>query len=165
MKKEKIITIILVIMTIFLIGTIFYFSYLLMEAPTGNNNSSAIAPKKTKAQVETGEKFIALNQLNNLSLTPSLSPTATSENLSPSSTPEIKSSITPTTTTLEESPTPTEIILAKANSPTDLATNSSYLSPTRLPTEVKNLPSSGYFNSLLVIFGVASFLIFYSFIF
>jgi len=154
MKKEKLITMGLTVMTIFLIGAIFYFSYLLMEAPTGNNNSSAVAPKKTKAQVETSEKFIALNQSNNPSLTP------TSENLISSPTPTAEPTITQISTE-KVTLTPTEIILAKANSTSPSPTNNSYLSP----TEIKNLPSSGYINSLLVIFGIAAFLIFYSLIF
>jgi len=155
MKKEKLITLGLIVMTIFLIGAIFYFSYLLMQSPSGSSNSSAVAPKKTKAQVVNSEKFIALNQANNFSPTPQLSPT-----LIPSTTPEISLSETPAPLNTEE-PTPTEIILAKAISSTPSPTNNSYLSP----TEIEKIPETGYLNYNLFIFGMAIFLIFYSFIF
>jgi len=155
MRREKITTVALIIMTIALIGAIFYFSYLLMQNPSGQSNSSAVAPKKTKAQVVNSEKFIALNQTNKFSPTPQLSPT-----LIPSTTPEISLSETPTPLNTEE-PTPTEIILAKAVSLTPSPTNNSYLSP----TEIEKIPETGYLNYNLLIFGMAIFLIFYSFIF
>lgn len=83
MKKEKIVTLGLILMMIFLIGAIFYFSYLLMEAPTEEKTTSAVAPKKTKAQVATSEKFIALNQ--NSSSNPS--PTSYLPTPTPTQTP------------------------------------------------------------------------------
>jgi hypothetical protein len=159
MREEKITTVALIIMTIFLIGTIFYFSYLLMQNPSGQSNSSAVAPKKTKAQVVNSEKFVALNQTNNFSPTAQLSPT-----LTPLTTAETSLSETPTPLNTEE-PTPTEIILAKTISPTGSSTNSAYFSPTLSPTKVERLPTTGYLNYNLIIFGSAIFLIFYSFIF
>ena len=155
MRREKITTVALIIMTIALIGAIFYFIYLLMQNPSGQSNSSAVAPKKTKAQVVNSEKFIALNQTNKFSPTPQLSPT-----LIPSTTPETSLSETPTPLNTEE-PTPTEIILAKAISLIPSPTNNSYLSP----TEIEKIPETGYLNYNLIIFGSAIFLIFYSFIF
>jgi len=156
MKKDKIITLVLIIMTIFLISAIFYFSYLLMETPSGPSDSSAVAPKKTKAQVVNSEKFVVLNRTDSLSPTPTVSftPTPTFP-LSP--TPLLTD--TPTVTQTEE-PTPTEIILAKSISATPSSTESSYLSP----TETERLPDTGYFNHYLLIFGVAIFLILYSLI-
>jgi len=161
MKKERLITVGLIIATLFLIGSIFYFSYLLMQTPTDNLNSSKIAPKKTKAQIATSEKFIALNQSGNPSPTQSFLPTEI-----PS--PTLDEMITPTpiivtSTETEEiiSPTPTEIILAKSISPSSSLTNHQYLSP----TETENLPSSGYLNNVLVVFGVAVIFIFYSLLF
>jgi len=150
MKKEKIVTLGLILMMIFLIGVIFYFSYILMEAPTEEKTTSAVAPKKTKAQVATSEKFIALNQ--NSSSDPS--PTS----YLPTSTP------TQTLTdnlVKKETPTPTEIILAKAETPTPLPSNNYYPSP----TEVIALPTSGAVHSILILFGVAAFFIFYSLVF
>jgi len=153
MKKEKIITIGLFIMMIFMIGAIFYFSYLLMEAPTEEKTTSAIAPKKTKAQVATSERFIALNRNDSEAFTPS----PTSFNFSFSPTPQKEA--TPTLT--EEIPTPTEIILAKANTPTPLPSNNLYLSPTKIET----LPSSGTINRSLILIGVAIIFLFYSLFF
>jgi cytoskeletal protein RodZ len=150
MKKEKIVTLGLILMMIFLIGAIFYFSYLLMEAPTEEKTTSAVAPKKTKAQAATSEKFIALNQ--NSSSNPS--PTS----YLPTSTP----TQTPTDNLVtKETPTPTEIILAKAETPTPLPSNNYYPSP----TEVTTLPKSGIVHSILILFGVAAFFIFYSLVF
>jgi cytoskeletal protein RodZ len=150
MKKEKIVTLGLILMMIFLIGAIFYFSYLLMEAPTEEKTTSAVAPKKTKAQVATSEKFIALNQ--NTSSNPS--PTS----YLPTSTP----TQTPTDNLVtKETPTPTEIILAKAETPTPLPSNNYYLSPTKITT----LPTSGAVHSILILFGVAAFFILYSLLF
>jgi len=163
MKKEKIVAFMLISMMIFLIGAIFYFSYLLMETPTEEKTTSAVAPKKTKAQVATSEKFIALNQPNN-----NPSPTPTTQTSPSSSTPTPTKTPTPTqapttTQTLTQTitPTPTEVILAKASSPTVSPTSNTSSSP----TEVSNLPSSGDFNRSLFIFGAAALLLFYSLIF
>jgi cytoskeletal protein RodZ len=150
MKKEKIVTLGLILMMIFLIGAIFYFSYLLMEAPTEEKTTSAVAPKKTKAQVATSEKFIALNQ--NSSSNPS--PTSYLPTLTPTQTPTDN-------LVTEQTPTPTEIILAKAETPTPLPSNNYYPSP----TEVTTLPTSGTVHSILILFGVAAFFIFYSLVF
>jgi len=149
MKKEKIITIGLILMMVFLIGAIFYFSYLLMEAPTEEKTTSAIAPKKTKAQVATSERFIPLNQQDN------------NDDNSPSPTPTVSNLEFLPTSTLTQEPTPTEIILAKANTPTPLPSNNFYLSPTKIET----LPSSGTIHQTLIIFGVAAFFLFYSLVF
>jgi len=150
MKKEKIVTLGLILMMIFLIGAIFYFSYLLMEAPTEEKTTSAVAPKKTKAQVATSEKFIALNQNSSSNPSPtSYLPTPTTNQI-------------PTNNLVtEEKPTPTEIILAKAETPTPLPSNNYYPSP----TEVTTLPKSGTVHSILILFGVAAFFIFYSLVF
>jgi hypothetical protein len=150
MKKEKIVTLGLILMMIFLIGAIFYFSYLLMEAPTDEKTTSAVAPKKTKAQVATSEKFIALNQ--NSSSNPS--PTSYLPTPTPTQTPTDN-------LVTEETPTPTEIILAKAETPTPSPSDNYYLSP----TEVTTLPKSGTVHSILILFGVAAFFIFYSLFF
>jgi len=163
MKKEKIITISLFIMMIFMIGAIFYFSYLLMEAPTEEKNTSSIAPKKTKAQVLTSEKFIAL-QNNSLNSSPTFTPTPKEiTTLTPEPEQDLRSE---ELTNPNEFPTPTEIILAKANTPTPLPSNDYYLSPTDLsPTEIKTLPNSGSFYYSLIFFGIAVFFIFYSLFF
>jgi len=150
MKKEKIVTLGLILIMIFLIGAIFYFSYLLMDAPTEEKTTSAVAPKKTKAQVATSEKFVALNQ--NSSSNPS--PTSYLPTSTPTQTPS-------NNLVTEETPTPTEIILAKAETPTPLPFDNYYLSP----TEVTTLPKSGTLHSILILFGVAAFFIFYSLFF
>jgi len=156
MIKNKLITIGLITMTVFLIGAIFYFSYLLMETPSGTSTSSAIAPKKTKAQVDVSEKFIALNQSNDVSpTTDEMSIISPSPTVEPTVSLELTASMTPT---------PTEVLLAKAdNSPTPSVIESEELSAS--PTKIESLLSSGYFNYSLVIFGMATFLIFYSLIF
>jgi len=151
MWREKITTVILIIMTIFLIGAIFYFSYLLMQKPSDQSNSSAVAPKNTKAQVVNSEKFIALNTTSNNS-SPTLQPSLT---LSP--TLYLLDSPTPT---IIEVITPTEVILVKGDSLTPLPTNNNYLSP----TTIKKLPETGYISYNLIIFLFAIFLIFYSFV-
>jgi len=161
MKKEKIVTVGLILMMIFLIGAIFYFSYLLMEAPTEEKLNSAVAPKKTKAQVATSEKFVALNQ-NNYS---SPLPTPTSSTTLTSATPSLPTPI-PTQPPFEnlvneETPTPTEIILAKALTPTPSSSSSYFVSP----TEIVNLPESGVFHSILILIVLAAFFIFYSLVF
>jgi len=120
-----------------------------MESPSGQSNSSPVAPKKTKAEIVNSEKFIALNQsFNNPSPIPQSSPTSSLINsLTDSYKQELK---------------PTEIIIAKLNSPTPLPTNNYYLLS---PTVVKKLPETGNLDNNLIIFLSAVFLIFYSFIF
>jgi len=167
MKKEKIITISLFLMMIFMSGLIFYFSYLLMEAPTEEKNTSSIAPKKTKAEVATSERFIALNQNTSNNDSSTNTPTPTEVTVSnQNSVKELDDNqlISPT-----EIPTPTEIILAKVITPTPTymsSTNNYYLSPTILsPTEIKNLPNSGSISYSFIFFAIALFLIFYSLFF
>jgi len=160
MKKEKFAALALIIMTVFLIGAIFYFSYLLMESPSGNSTSSAVAPKKTKAQVVNSERFVALNQINNPS--PTSSTISSSPTISDSTSPTVSLSETSSATETEAIlPSPTEIILAKANP--SLKPQSTSKTPS--PTNLKKLPDSGYLKYNLIIFGAAIFLIFYSFIF
>jgi len=161
MKKEKIVTFVLILMMIFLVGAIFYFSYLLMEAPTEEKLTSAVAPKRTRAQVATSERFIALNQNNYLSPSPtsaffnnSISPTPSLSILNPTQIP-------PESLVTKETPTPTEIILAKAKTPTPSSSNDYYLSP----TEIISLPESGMFHSVIILIALAAFFIIYSLIF
>lgn len=70
-KKSKIVTIILLVMTVGLMLAIFYIGYVLTantEKPT------AIAPQKTKAQTGSYSKFIALETTGG-GISPAISPT------------------------------------------------------------------------------------------
>lgn len=135
-------------MTVGLMGAIFYLGYFLLQTPDTSSKSlsSPVAPRKTKAQAVTSQKFIALNASNEqqASLSLTLAPT----------------SLTPT---ISISPTPTEIILAVASA--SLSPMIGTTSGTLTPTKTKILPSAGYINNALIIFGLAGLLIFYSLIF
>lgn len=144
--KAKVTTIIFLITAFFLLGAIVYISSLLTS---GSGETSNIAPQTTKAANITYSKLVALN-------TSPTEPTAT-EIVTPS---EI---ISPTE---EGTPTPTEIILAYNNPMvTGTATNAAQISTTLSPTKVKNLPNSGFVYNGLVIFGAATLLVFFAFIF
>lgn len=147
-KKSKIVTLTLLIMTIFLMGAILYIGYIL----TANTNKvPSIAPQTTKAQTGSYNKFIALNTTDGgANSTPVVSPTPT--------------------VMLTLTPTPTEIVLAYQNlSPTLSTTASGTVTPnptlTITPTKVETLPRTGFITNVIVLFGVSALVIFISFIF
>lgn len=151
-KKSKLITLILLIMTIFLMGAILYIGYIL----TANTNKAlSVAPQTTKAQTGSYNKFIALDRTGGgANSTPVVSPT-----------PTVMLTLTPTPT-----PTPTEIVLAYQNlTPTLFATTSGIVTPnvtlTITPTKVVTLPRTGFITNAIVLFGVSALVIFISFIF
>lgn len=147
--------------TIFLIGAIFYISILLTSGD--ENNTSAVAPRKTKAANVTYSKLIALNQVTpEITLTPT--PTVASEEVASTSKTE---SITETPIpTLTLTPTPTETVLAYANpTVTGTASLEADITTTLTPTKVKNLPDTGFIYNGLIIFAAAMVLVFFSFLF
>ncbi len=150
-KKSKIITVLLLVMTVGLMLSIFYIGYVLTATP---EKSPQIAPRKTKAQSTGYSKIISLNTqggLQNTQLTPTVTPTG-------SPTPSI--SLTPS---------PTEIILAYQN-PTVTTTMSTpsvtvTASASATPTKTRSLPETGFITNAIVLFGVSVLVIFVSFIF
>lgn len=121
-------------------GAIFYISTLLTSGD--DNQTSAVAPRKTKAASITYSKLIALNQV-----TPELTPT-----------PPIEA--------LTETPTPTETVLAYVNpTGTGLASSGASLTTTLTPTRVKDLPDAGFIYNGLIIFAASMVLVFFSFLF
>lgn len=152
MKKTKLMTFILLSMTIILMGAIFYIASALIS---GSSESRPIGLVKTKAQSRTYSRTIALNVAS-----PTPSPTFTPF---PTPTEEI-------TLTKKITPTPTEIILAYNNpSPTNVGTVSATISisPLSSPTSTQttSLPAAGYITNALAIFAAATLLIFFAFIF
>ncbi|MFN4212600.1 MAG: hypothetical protein ACK4FL_01385 [Microgenomates group bacterium] len=149
MKKSKIVTILLLAMTIILMVGIFYIAALLTN--NFSENSSPVITVKTKAQSKTYSRTIAFNiSPSSSSPSPTLTPTPI---LSP---------------TAYLTPTPTEIILAYNNpSPTGNATVSATVTetPSISPTKPISLPDTGYISNALILFATAAFFIFFAFIF
>lgn len=156
-KKSKIITAVLLIMTVGLMLSIVYIGYMLTAMP---EKSPQIAPRKTKAQSASYSKIISLNTqggLDETQLTPTLTMTPT---VSPSNSPTSSISITPS---------PTEIILAYKN-PTitdrvSLPSATVTASASATPTKTAVLPKTGFINNTIIFFGVSALVIFVSFIF
>ncbi len=150
-----------------------------------SQTSTAIAPRKIKASNVTYSKLIALN--NNPSGVPlpdeTVSPTAVvSISVSPTesaiptmATPPVITepmAITATPVLLASSasgsattitPTPTEIILAYNNASASPKVTSVVSSAS--PTSVSNLPATGFINNAIIMFTMASLLIFFAFLF
>jgi cytochrome c biogenesis factor len=166
--KSKITTGLLIFMTIFLIGAIFYISNLLISGDN-ETKTSAVAPRKTKAANVTYSKLIALNNISpEPTLTPTLAPTSTpAVSTTPATSSEInKSFVEAGGTTEAPTPTPTEIILAYANpSVTGEASSEAGITSTIIPTKVKDLPDTGFVYNGLIIFAAAMVLVFFSFLF
>jgi hypothetical protein len=144
-NKSKIATILLIFVTIFLIGAIFYISTLLTTS--NESKTSQIVPRKTKAASITYSKLIALNQV-----TPE-----------PTQTPITEP--TDQVSAFEETmltPTPTETVLAYVS--TDTASSEAEAT-TQVPTSVKDLPDAGFVYNGLIIFAAAMVLVFFSFLF
>ncbi len=149
MKKSKLMTVILLLITAFLIILSFYVAYLL--ADNSSTSSSPILSVKTKAQSKTYTRTIALNSANLYSTpTPFLSPTLFY--------------ISPTEVL---SPTPTEIILVYTNPSPTVITGSVFENVDSSPsaTKLTALPETGYISNALIIFFGATVLIFLAFIF
>jgi len=168
-NKSKIATVLLMFITVFLIGTIFYISTLLTSGD--ENKTSAVAPRKTKAANVTYSKLIALNQDTvEKEPEPSLTPTptvlpeeevATIETVSTTLTPSLKED-----QGLTETPTPTETVLAYVNPTTaDKASSEAKTVATLEPTNIKDLPDAGFIYNGLIIFAAAIVLVFFSFLF
>jgi LPXTG-motif cell wall-anchored protein len=153
-KKSKIITTVLLVMTVGLMLSIVYIGYMLTATP---EKSPQIAPRKTKAQSAGYSKIISLDTQSGLDET---QPTPTSMlTVSPTV------SLTPA---VSVSPSPTEIILAYQNptvtsgsTPSATVTASASATPTRTAT----LPKTGFINNAIILFGVSALVIFVSFIF
>ncbi len=154
-KKSKIVTIVLLVMTVGLMLSIVYIGYMLTASP---EKSPQIAPRKTKAQSANYSKIISLDTQGGLDET---QPTPTSL---PTVSPTV--SVTPA---VSVSPSPTEIILAYQNptitnrvsSPSAAVTASASATPTKTAT----LPKTGFINNAIILFGVSALVIFVSFIF
>lgn len=139
MKKPKIVTVVLLAMTVFLMGAIFYIGYILTANP---EKTSPVAPQKTKAQSGSYSKFIALET-------------------SPSSPPS------PTEIVLTyQNPTPTSTAtLSGTATPKPSVTVVTSVIPTVMPTKVATLPQTGFITNAIILFGVSALVIFISFIF
>jgi hypothetical protein len=167
MKKIDLKVILLLLITIFLIGVIFYTATLLnkeQSLSSSSSTSSTLPPVKIKAQSKTYTKTIALN--TNPISTPTSSPLPTA---TPILTPTPFFTVSPTvsekiTSETVFTPTPTEILLARNITPTIESEEETNLAST--PTaRLTNIPESGYINNLLLIFSVATFIILFSLVF
>jgi len=160
-NKPKITTFLLVFVTVFLIGAIFYISTLLTSETKSETQTSQIAPRKTKAASVTYSKLIVLNEV---APEPTLIP-------SPTIMEEEQESVAFSQTQTEEeivetpSPTPTETILAYVNPTTTEEATSEAETTTLTPTKVQNLPDTGFIYNGLIIFAAAMVLVFFSFLF
>lgn len=137
-KKSKIITIILLFMTVSVMGAIFYIGYVLTATP---EKEPVIAPQKIKAQSSSSSRFITLN---------TVSPTVT---ISPTPSVAVATSLTPT---------PTEIILANQNLTLTVTASPS---ATVALSKTKELPQTGFITNAIILFGMSAVVIFISFIF
>lgn len=102
-KKSKIVTIVLLIMTVFLMGAIFYIGYVLTS--NSDKASTTIAPQQTKAQSGGFSKYIAFT------LTPTEIVLAY-QNPTPTLSATISATVTPRTTvtaTVSATITPTKV--------------------------------------------------------
>lgn len=155
--KSKLTTVVLLIMTFFLLGAIVYISFLLTS---GNGEKSKIAPIKTKAANITYSKLVALNPTGTELVSPQ-------DQISTVPTPTVEEEInevTITPTDVENSPTPTEIILAYKTLDAEEATEDSKIL-TVSPTKIQDLPDAGFVYNGLIIFSAAMLLVFFSFLF
>jgi len=124
MKKNKVTTLIILIMTIGLLGAVIYFSVIL----NNQGKASVTQIKKTKASAQTYHKLLALNDVSSSS-----SSTSTSEDTSGSSSssqmPAIIQEISPT----KALPAPT-LLAYRSTSPT--VSPSPVVKPTIKPTAI-----------------------------
>lgn len=142
-KKSKIVTVVLLVMTVFLMGAIFYIGYVLTS---NSDKTPAITPQQIKAQSGSYNKFIALE----ISPTDKLTPT-----------------VAPTQTVLAyQNPTPT---FSATISPTVIPTVTPTVTPqttvTVTPTRAAMLPQTGFITNTIILFGVSALVMFISFIF
>lgn len=144
-KKSKIVTIVLLVMTVFLMGAIFYIGYILTS---NSDKTPSIAPQQTKAQSGSYSKFVALGTNNIVSptnqITPVLSPTEAVlayQNPTPTLSATISATVTPRTTV------------------------TATVSATIAPTKVATLPQTGFITNTIILFGVSALVMFISFIF
>lgn len=149
MNKEKIFQILILLIILISMVAIVVVSRQLISEENGSSYQPVHKSFKTKAAAKTYSRLLALNT----NPTPSEIPTAV---ISPS--PIFSPTLPP-----EESPTPTEIILAKNNlsgTETPLPSNNFYqTSPS--PT----LPESGSYQGAVFLVGLATLIIFLSFVF
>jgi hypothetical protein len=158
-QKSQLITIGLILLTVFLIGAIIYIgAQLSNENPQQSENVSI----KTKAQSTNYNKVVTVN--NNIK--------AQDTNLSNSVVPSPTSILVPTAKIIS----PTEILLAQSSTSSTLlptASPSAALTPTHMatvsgiisPTGSKTLPRTGTITDSLFVFGSAGLLVFFSLIF
>lgn len=163
-NRSKLVTVVLLVMTVGLMVAIFYVGYTLT---IGSQKISQVAPQKTKAQTTAYNKFVALEPTKPPStvgpLPPALvtSPTPTSTLLAQGTTTPSPTPTLVLTSTL--SPTPTEIVLAQTTT-----TPTMTLTATVVPTQTgqtRSLPQTGYITNAIVLFGVSLIVVFVSLIF
>lgn len=149
-KKSKIVTIILLVMTVFLMGAIFYIGYILT---TNSDKTPAITPQQIKAQSGSYNKFIALGTNNGVT----------------SPTPKPSNIISPTQAVLAyQNPTPTfSATISTTLTPTvaSTITPQTTVTVTVTPTKAAILPQTGFITNTIILFGVSALVMFISFIF
>jgi len=181
-NKSKIITIVLLIMTVGLVVAIVYISQVITGEPEKGEANTNLAPQKTKAANISYQKTIAINNITptlvptafieetvtpTLSLTPGegiITPTVTNTLLALKETnaASIAATVAPTGTELL-TPSPTEILLAYNVTPGSGESYSSSVSATTVKT--KTLPDSGFITNSIIMFVAAGLIIFFSFMF
>lgn len=173
-QKSKLITGAILAGLVLFMAFIFFLTKILTGQTTPQ---TSIAPQKTKAASISYSKFVLLNQsqtnpTNTPTPTPTLKPEASPTGVQVSPTgnggKESQSAPSPSVTsgsTLAEtptnSPTPTKIKLNASLTPTDIASSDATISP----TAVKSLPITGNTFGSLVIFGISTAVVFFSFLF
>jgi len=151
-NKPKLITIVLILMIFFLLGSIFYITKIITNEGEDETTSNLV-PKKTKASSLTYNKLIALNTISVMPtiglITPTTEPSPTINQISPTNIASLS---------------PTEIILALDNSKRT-ASQAAQISTSVSPTKITSLPETGFINNSLILFAAASVLILFAFIF
>ncbi len=164
--KKKLSTIILLVVTIFLIISVIYISILLRD----QGDSSVTKIKKTKAASLTYSRTLSIGS-ETIDITPTVTePQPT--NLSPTRELTPTETSTPTVQTEEKIQPPTEAVLAYRNptitivvTPTEGADLTSFPKPTTSSQSVNNLPQSGWAQYSIIFFVGAVLMIFVSFLY
>ena len=185
-NKSKIITVVLLVMTVGLVAAIIYISQIITNEPKVGQANTNLAPQKTKAADVSYQKTVALNNItptiiSQTTLAPISSEQKAKETmaiLSPTVIPTINNLLAVNSLTASVSPTleptigglkltPTEMILAYNNLTVTPVSGNVYTSSISATTvaKAKTLPDSGFITNSIIMFVAAGLIIFFSFMF
>jgi len=177
-NKSKIITAVLLVMTIGLVAAIIYISQIITSEPKVGQANTNLAPQKTKAADVSYQKTVALNDITSIPVSPSLESVRSTTVLSPTVIPTVSNLLAVNSMTASASPTleptiggliltPTETVLAYNNLTVTPVSGNVYTSSISATTvaKAKTLPDSGFITNSIIMFVAAGLIIFFSFMF